>query len=835
MALPLSYNWRNLVARRLSNGLTFVVVGVVVFVLAVLLSFAAGIRASLVATGSPYNLVVLKPGATAESTSILRFEEVNRVTSTPGIATLAADLGEARAGSPLLSSELNVQTNLPRRTRDEGQTANVAVRGVDDVAFAVHPEVQLVAGRRFQQGTPEIIVGRAAQQRFGGLELGAEVELGRFGNRRFKVVGVFAAGGGAFESELWAPRTILSDVYFRAITSSVCLRMQSPDAIPAAVAYIDGPAVQLEARPRLAYSEGLAKTTRDIVVLTSILVGIMAIGAMFAVANTMYSAVDNRRREIAMLRTIGFGRGAILLSIAIESLLVCTLACIAGLAGSLALSGTRQDFISDATFTVFAYELKVTPPIIVAALLTSLVVGLVGALAPAVRAAPSTSSRRCVRAKAGYAIPRAGGPLLSRGLGTGYNRERMENGPELRDQLRSLTIPREQRPKSRPAVNTRRPRSAAVVLLLLLVLGLAGYVAWDKFGAQLPGLKPVASQPAPVRLVKVQAYPAGETAPTLTATGKIVSDHHVDVATKVSGQIVALLFEQGDRVERGQLLARIEDVLPRARRDEAAANLDKAKAEFAYQQINFDRVEGLARLGQASEIEFAEARRAHEAAQALVAASEATLAYMEKVLRDCQVEAPIGGVILERNVEVGDFVAAEGGRGAMANAQLGSIADMAKLRVEVDVNELDVGRLRPDMPCAIVPDSHKDRRYGGRIMWIDPGANYAKATVQVKVRIDEPDDVLRVEGAAQVQFLSDAPQSQAAQEPGAWVPVSAVLQVTGGRGARAFVVRDGRFSAVPVVLGRRERDFVAVVSGLTVGQEVAAEGLDRLADGQAAR
>jgi putative ABC transport system permease protein len=386
LALPLSYNWRNLLARRLSNGLTFVVVAVVVFVLAVLLSFAAGIRASLVATGSPYNVIVLKPGATAESTSILRPEEVNRLTSTPGIATLPDAMGAAHAGTPLVSSELNVQTNLPRRASAD-QTANVAARGVDEVAFAVHPEVRLIAGRRFRQGTLEVIVGQAAQQRFGGLNLGDDVELGRFGNRRFKVVGVFAAGGGALESEIWAPRTILSDVYFRTITSSVCLRMVSPAAIPAAIAYIDGPAVQLEARSELDYYEGLAKTTRDIVLLTSVLIGIMAVGAIFAVANTMYSAVDNRRRELAMLRTLGFGRGAILLSIVIESLLVCTLACAAGLAGSLVLNGMRQDFISDMTFTVLAYELKITPPIIIAALLTSVAVGVLGGLAPAVRAA----------------------------------------------------------------------------------------------------------------------------------------------------------------------------------------------------------------------------------------------------------------------------------------------------------------------------------------------------------------------------------------------------------------------------------------------------------------
>ena len=112
--------------------------------------------------------------------------------------------------------------------------------------------------------------------------------------------------------------------------------------------------------------------------------------------------------------------------------------------------------------------------------------------------------------------------------------------------------------------------------------------------------------------------------------------------------------------------------------------------------------------------------------------------------------APIAGVILERDVEVGDFVSAEGGRSAMANSQFASIADMTKLRVEVDVSELDIARLRTDLPCVVVPDAYKDRRYHGHVMWLDPGANYAKATVQVKVRIDDPDDYLRVEGAAQV-------------------------------------------------------------------------------------
>ncbi len=238
----------------------------------------------------------------------------------------------------------------------------------------------------------------------------------------------------------------------------------------------------------------------------------------------------------------------------------------------------------------------------------------------------------------------------------------------------------------------------------------------------------------------------------LTATGKIVSDHQVEVSTKVSGQIVALYFEQGDRVEQGQLLAKIEDVNYRARRDEAIAILERSKANSDYHKINYERVANLYRDAKVSAIELAEAKRATEESAATVDAAAAALEYAQKALDDCLVLAPISGIVLERSVEVGDFVAAEAGHGANANAQFAVIADMGKLRVEIDVSELDIARLRKDMPCTITPDAYKDRSYKGHVMWIDPGANYSKATVQVKVRIDDPDDYLRVQGSAQVVF-----------------------------------------------------------------------------------
>jgi multidrug efflux pump subunit AcrA (membrane-fusion protein) len=191
-------------------------------------------------------------------------------------------------------------------------------------------------------------------------------------------------------------------------------------------------------------------------------------------------------------------------------------------------------------------------------------------------------------------------------------------------------------------------------------------------------------------------------------------------------------------------------------------------------------------------------------------------------------------VILTRDVGVGDFVAAEGGRGAMANSQLGSIADMAALRVEVDVSELDIARVRRDMPCLVTPDARKDRKYPGRVMWIDPGANYSKATVGVKVRIENPDDTLRVEGSAQVAFLNEMPKNAPATQTATriWIPASASLPDGDGKIAKVFVAVDGRLRSTPITVGRKSGDQIEVVDGLEEGQSIASGPLDKIRDGQ---
>lgn len=379
MTLPLSYNWRNLFVRKLSSTLTLAVVAVVVLVLSLLLSFGVGVQSSYAASGDALNILVIKPGALAESTSIVRFEETQQLTQTPGV-------DRNSRGELLLSIEACLQASVRRAAGSASEVANVAVRGVDPIAFDVHPNVRIVQGRVFRPGSLEAIVGRAASERYPDLKLGGQVDLGRSGERSFTIVGIFEAGGGALDSEIWATRTLLQDFYKRPFVSSVYLRMRNRAAIPEALEYIKGAAVQLEGRRELDYYRELSRQTQQLVALTLILVAMMATGATFAVANTMYAAVDRRRREIAMLRTIGFSRSAIVVAFLIESILLCSVACGVGLTGTLFFTGMKEDYLSDTTYTVFAYEFKLAWWIVASALALSVGVGAAGALAPALRA-----------------------------------------------------------------------------------------------------------------------------------------------------------------------------------------------------------------------------------------------------------------------------------------------------------------------------------------------------------------------------------------------------------------------------------------------------------------
>ncbi|HUN82393.1 MAG TPA: efflux RND transporter periplasmic adaptor subunit [Phycisphaerae bacterium] len=406
---------------------------------------------------------------------------------------------------------------------------------------------------------------------------------------------------------------------------------------------------------------------------------------------------------------------------------------------------------------------------------------------------------------------------------------------DLRTQLRSLSISKEQRPTQSPrVVKVQNGRRASLTWWVtgLLVVGIAIAVYLSR--GQIEKYTPIQMTSAPeIKLAPVTVRQPSDLPPLLTATGKIVSDHQVQVATKVSGQIVELLFEQGDRVKKGQVLARIEDILYRARRDQAAGELERAKATYAFQQINYERMSRLHETQNAPDIEWADVIRQRDEAKAAVEAAKAALDWAEKALFDCEVLAPIAGVILTRNVEVGDFVAAEGGRGMQANAEFGNIADMNTLRVEVDISELDINRIRKDLPCTVIPDAYKDRRYKGHVMWLDPGANYSKATVQVKVRIENPDEYLRVEGSAQVIFHSELPPTASAgSAPTIWVPSAACLLDADGQTGKVFVASGGHLRKIQIAIGKRTSSEIEARSGLVAGQVVAVENVDHLVDGQ---
>lgn len=438
--------------------------------------------------------------------------------------------------------------------------------------------------------------------------------------------------------------------------------------------------------------------------------------------------------------------------------------------------------------------------------------------------------------------------------------------------LSQLTIEKHQRPRS-------GGRTWMVLAAIVLALGGgAGAAVWYYYQTSGKSIAAAfATRPIDVTLVRIAAPERDVSAAMLVATGRIVSDVQVNVATKVSGQIVELFVEQGDRVEKDQVLARVEDVTYRAQRDEAAANLSRlgsmieraraevaraeaavlqAQADLEFEQRNYERLARLGQTNQASEFEVLSARSRADSARAAVevakaavetsraaalaaesdrAAAEAVLRIWQKRLDDCAIRAPISGVILERNAQVGDFVAAEGGRGANANAQLVRIADMQRLRVEVDISERDVGRLTAGQRARISPDAARNSTYDGYIMWIDPLSDYAKAQVQVKVRIENPGPDLRIEGSAKVEFLT-APVSTPASGPAPiWLPKAALRLTPGSDDAIVFTVENSKAKARTVKVGTRSDRTVEIIRGLTAGMEIIADVSDKLEDGSAVR
>jgi putative ABC transport system permease protein len=372
MAVPLAYNIRNLRVRLFGTVMTVLSVGLVVAVFIGVMALARGLEEALETTGEPLNVVVLRQGSQVETSSAVGRDALQVIQYLPGVATDAA-------GAPLVSPEVIVLLNLPKRS--DGQGAHVLVRGLHAKGFELRPKVRLVQGRTPRPGLREVIVGRSIAERFQNAGPG---ETLRFGRSHWKVVGVFDAGRTAFGSEIWADVSELADDFDRVNYSSVLLRAESPAALRALEQRIDGDRrLHLKAQAEPAYYAEQTKTAGPIKILGSFMAILMAIGASFAVMNTMYAAVARRAREIGVLRVLGFQPGNILLSFLGESVLLATLGGLLGCLLALPIHGLTTGTMNFRTFSDLSFAFRITPDLMAQGMGFALVMGAVGGFLPA--------------------------------------------------------------------------------------------------------------------------------------------------------------------------------------------------------------------------------------------------------------------------------------------------------------------------------------------------------------------------------------------------------------------------------------------------------------------
>ncbi|MBI3540497.1 MAG: ABC transporter permease [Candidatus Eisenbacteria bacterium] len=386
MAIPLTYNVRNVLQRPVSTLTTAIGIGLTVAILIGALALAAGFRASLVSTGSPNNAMVLRKGADSEISSGISRAAAEILRSHPSVA-LGAD------GRPLASAEVVLVANKPRL----GQTgsSNLTVRGVDPTAIPVRGKVSIIEGAMFTPGTDEVIVGRRVAARFANCAIGDRIRLQQ---RDFKVVGHFASGGSAFESEIWGDAAVLGPALDREGFQTVVYRMKDPSRFEAIKRELEAdPRLQVQVqREQAFYAEQSRAFTGLITGIGAFITGIMAVGAVFGAMNTMFATVGTRRREIATLHVLGYSPWSIMTSFVIESVFLAMIGGAIGCLLALPINGITTSTTNFQSFSEMAFAFSVTPAVLLAGFLFSVVLGLVGGFLPALRAArqPISASLR---------------------------------------------------------------------------------------------------------------------------------------------------------------------------------------------------------------------------------------------------------------------------------------------------------------------------------------------------------------------------------------------------------------------------------------------------------
>ncbi|MEE9133148.1 MAG: ABC transporter permease [Gemmatimonadota bacterium] len=376
MAIPLIYNLRSIRQRPVSTLTTALGMALVVLVFIAMMALSRGFRAALAETGSRENVIVLRSGADSELISGIGRQTAATIAAMPFVA-------QGPDGRPLVSPEVYVLISLDRLG---GGDALVVARGINPEAFDVRKNVEIVAGRMFNPGAPEILVGKSIVGRFAGTQIGETIN---FANRDWTVVGHFAARGSAFESEIWGENEQFMPAFRGEFFQSLTFRMKDPSQFESIKKTLeDDPRLPVGAHREYDFYAAQSYLLTQIMNFAAIFVaGIMAIGAIFGAVNTMYAAVGARAPEIAVLLTLGFRPVSVMSSFMFEALLIALIGGLLGCLFSLPLNGIVTSTTNWQSMSEVAFAFRVTPDLLLGGVIFALVMGLIGGFFPARRAA----------------------------------------------------------------------------------------------------------------------------------------------------------------------------------------------------------------------------------------------------------------------------------------------------------------------------------------------------------------------------------------------------------------------------------------------------------------
>ena len=377
MAIPVAYNFRNLLVRKTTTVMTALGIALTVSVLLAILALVNGLNSSLHSTGNPLHVLVLRKGSTTELVSNFTRANFQVLKDKPGIA-------QDGSGQPLASLELVTIVNLPNASNPDGQ--NITLRGITPAGIELREGLKIGQGRWFEPGKRELAVGESIAKDYPQARLGGKLRLG---SSDWDVVGVMSAGQSATNSEIFADLNQLSaDQNRSAVLSSALVRTTDPVAADALIKNIEADQqLNMTAMSEKAYYDNQTSSGAPVEFLGIFCSIIMAVGSAFAAMNTMYAAVARRTAEIGTLRVLGFSRGSVLLSFFIEAVLLSLIGGLLGCILVLPLNGITTSIGNFATFSQTAFNFKVTPAIMIQGVIFAMVLGAFGGLFPSFNAA----------------------------------------------------------------------------------------------------------------------------------------------------------------------------------------------------------------------------------------------------------------------------------------------------------------------------------------------------------------------------------------------------------------------------------------------------------------